>query len=218
MTLPPRPRAAPCLQALAYAACFVLVGMGLPACSTPSGHTHLLRTRPEFVTVQLTEALICPWDSNGKEWDRDRTVSRQDMDELDEALASADPFAASAAFITGLTHKGFSPPDPYGQAELWSNGSWNPLPLATKATNLEDTFRPLWRGAPGWQHVRFEPTLRIRVTLYDEDILNDDPIGVVELDANDILAALDFGQQFPVRVYDRGQQQVLFIGLSVTAE
>lgn len=216
MTLPPLPRATPCLQALARATCLVLVS--LSACTTPSGHTHLFRTRPDFVTVQLTEALICPWDSNGKEWDRDRTVSRQDMDELDDALASEEPFAASAAFITGLTHKGFSPPDPYGQAELWSNGTWNPIPLATRATNLEDTFRPLWRGAPGWQHVRFAPELRIRVTLYDEDILNDDPIGVVELDANDILAALDFGQQFPVRVYDRGQQQVLFIGLSVTAE
>jgi len=223
MTSTPRHHVRSFIKALAQLTSIAFVSMSLAACasrvySAPDGHNNLIPAVPDYVTLQITDALICPWGSDGKEWDGDRAVSQDDMNELAEALAGSYPYTAAMAVIAGLANEGFASPDPYGFAEIWNNGSWHPIALATSSTNPEDTFHPVWLRSPGWSHVRVDPNMRVRVTLYDEDLIHDDPIGVAEINYDDILSALDARQIVNVRVHDQGQQQILFIGLSVIAE
>lgn len=57
--------------------------------------------------------------------------------------------------------------------------------------------------------------LRVRLSLLDEDLVNHDAIGVVELNAWDLDAAVKANQVFHVRVDDQANGQVLFVGISV---
>ncbi len=82
-------------------------------------------------------------------------------------------------------------PDPYGWIELAIGGIYDPSLTGTPgttSTNLEDTFTPAFPGG-GYINVPMDSGLRLRVTLFNEDLINDDSIGTAEINYNDLLVA-----------------------------
>ena len=60
--------------------------------------------------------------------------------------------------------------------------------------------------------------MRLRVTVIDEDLWEDDPIGVAEINYDDVVAALEAGEVYQVKVAEQTQNQLLFVGISVMPE
>jgi hypothetical protein len=172
---------------------------------------------PAKVTILITSATIAPFKADRTEWDSASTVSGDLAKELISALDGTDPFDAVISYLgsTAVTTEvsGYDKPDPEGNAYLWANGAWGDgIPLAA----IQDTFTPSWND--GWQHVSLTPSLRVEVVLDDQDLVNNDPIGSVQLSYSDLVSALQAGKIYQVNVATQGQNQLLFVGISVTGE
>lgn len=179
---------------------------------------------PDEVQVEILGATIA-LSPNGQEcWDGVCSLSKADSDKVAAALAETGdaPAAAAAvaAVLAGYTSEAYGPPDPVGTATIWNGASYDAeLILAAQEDNDEDTFTPTFLGSPGtgfalgWSGT-FNKEWRIRVTLSDEDLANDDSIGVVEIGYDDIIAALQYGKVYPVRVHDQGNGAILFVNIS----
>lgn len=180
---------------------------------------------PESVTIEIVDALIQPWMADKTMWDGLSSASLDEVQRLADALAGASPYTAAFDLVSSLANDAYAPPDPYAWAELWKDGAWmNALELCTMDNNDEDTFAPVWPGSPsfnyekGWSGVRVTPDMRIRVSHLDEDFSEHDSIGAVELNYDDVIAALKAKQIHPIQVDDQGQGQVLFVSISVLPE
>lgn len=169
---------------------------------------------PATVRVAILSALIGPSKADGHTWDGPGHVSPETSRKVVGALAAANPYAAAAAVLAGLSMGALEKPDPYGYAELIVAGRSARLELPM---TFRDTFTPQWAGAE-FAGVPLRDNARIRVTLIDKDLEDDDPIGTVELAAEDLRAALHSGHVYPVQVADQSQNQLLFVSVSVSAE
>lgn len=180
---------------------------------------------PERVTVEILDALVQPWMADKTMWDGLDSASLEDVQQLAEALAGASPYVTAFDFLAGLANSAYAPPDPYAWAEVWQDGAWvSAIELCSMGNNDEDTFAPVWPGSPeygyakGWSGVRVTPDMRIRTTILDEDFSEHDSIGVVDLNYDDVIAALKAKDVLPIRVDNQGQGQVLFLSISVLPE
>lgn len=179
---------------------------------------------PATIDITLVGALIRPAMADGRTWDGPDLSSEQiaDMADLTALLAGVPPlYGDVAAFVTNLAIDAWSPPDPFGVGEIAWNGPFDDAlthPVATIENNFEDTVTPQWPGPPypGWLNVPVSPTLRVRLTLQDEDLVNDDLIGTVELNEADLRAAYNLGGVAGIPVYDQGSTQILYVTLSVS--
>ncbi|MBZ0234325.1 MAG: hypothetical protein K8M05_18495 [Deltaproteobacteria bacterium] len=168
-------------------------------------------------------ALIRPAMIDGRTWDGPDLTSDQvaELADLAALLAGQPPlYGDVAGWISNLAINTYAPPDPFGVAELAWNGPFDPnltQPVATTSNNEEDTLSPHWPGPPfpGWINVPTGPTLRVRLTLQDEDLIDDDIIGTVELNEADLRAAYNAGGVVGIPVYDQGVHQILYITLTV---
>ena len=192
------------------------------------GIASLASTRPDaaldgerLVSLTVEDALVGPGLQDGSEWDGPRDVPAEAWQALDAALASVNPFLAVTQFFGQDVIDALSKPDAIGTADLAIDGSFDPtnsLVLADAGSNQEDTFTPIWPGAPGWEHVPLVDGLQVRVTLFDEDLSENDPIGVAILSSDDVEAALDAGEIVHVQVDDQTNRQLLFVGISAREE
>jgi hypothetical protein len=82
---------------------------------------------------------------------------------------------------------------------------------------FKDTYTPMWSDAT-LHGVVASSEIRLRITLIDQDVVEDDPIGVVELTEADLVAARTAGRVHHVQVSEQSQNQILFVGISVLAE
>ena len=176
---------------------------------------------PPLVTIEVVQCLIGPGKSDGTEWDYDGEIPQTVTTGLATVLGQPGVgpiinFLASSA-VTAL-----SKPDPYGWAEIATNGSGfdpaNQIVLADTTTNMQDTFQPLWLNVRGWRSVLLSSSTMVRVTLLDEDLVNDDAIGIATIPASQLQAALAAGGTYWVRVDQMTQNQLLAIGVQVTAQ
>lgn len=179
---------------------------------------------PDEVQVEILGATIALSPDGQGCWDGVCSLTKADSDKVAEALAATGgaPAAAAAvaAVLAGYVGEAYGPPDPVGKATIWNGAAYDAeLILASPEDNEEDTFTPGFLGSPetgfalGWSGT-FNKEWRIRVTLSDEDLANDDSIGVVEIGYDDIVAALQFGKVYPVRVHDQGNGAILFVNIS----
>jgi hypothetical protein len=65
--------------------------------------------------------------------------------------------------------------------------------------------------------VPVDSDVRIGITLWESDLVDDAPIDAVELNSQDLKDARAAQQVFDVRVDDQGQHQLLFVGVSPTS-
>ena len=101
---------------------------------------------------------------------------------------------------------------------MFIDGEWSPdsRALGDIDTNFEDTCLSSWNV--GWDHVPMQDTMKVHVSLYDEDLQYDDPIGDIELNYSDLIDAVKANEVFQVQVSDQGSGAILFVGISVTAQ
>jgi hypothetical protein len=176
---------------------------------------------PDVLDVHIVGAVIGFGEASGTQWDSFEGVDAELLLLLAEILLGPSPYLEVLELFLDPITTALSHPDPYGTAELLGVGA---VTLADRASNAEETFQPIFPGAPGWDGVAYDPTLRIRVTLHDEDpfwvdgrrSLTDDPIGVVDLGARDLYDAWRAGEVWPVAVADQSSHQLLFVRIAVT--
>jgi hypothetical protein len=174
----------------------------------------------QFVNIEIIQCLVGPSKSDGTEWDFSATVSSS----VTTALASALDLAGIGPILNFLATpsiKALSKPDPYGSAELgWVGSGFDPtltIVLADTTNNMDDTFQPLWLGTRGWAGVSLSSSLMVRLTLFDEDLVYDDAIGVATISGAQIKAALAAGGTYWVRTDEMTVKQLLAIGIQVTS-
>ncbi|NUQ75419.1 MAG: hypothetical protein HUU21_17870 [Polyangiaceae bacterium] len=182
-------------------------------------------TPPAFATIEIVDTLVQPWMTGGATWDLDGQVAEADIQGLAEAFGVPSPYGAVLDFVTKFATNAYGPPDPAAWAEIWRDGAWNDvIPLCTFDNNDEDTSAtswpgdPAWANARGWSGVPVNEGMRIRVSVIDEDISEHDTIGIVEINYDDVVAALMEQQVVPIQVKNQGLGQVLFVGISAIPE
>jgi hypothetical protein len=171
------------------------------------------------VNVEIIQCLVGPSKSDGTEWDFSATVPASVTTALASALGTPG-IGPILNFLANPSIANLSKPDPYGIAELdWNGTGFDPtlaIVLADPSNNMGDTFQPLWLGTRGWAALPLSPSLMVRVTLMDEDLIQDDAIGVATISGAQIKAAFAAGGTYWVRTDEMTVKQILAIGIQVT--
>lgn len=172
---------------------------------------------PGYVNIEIISALLGPSKSDGTPWDGTGNVPSSVTDGL--ALALKVPGMGDILnFMASSAVQALSKPDPLGTAQIDMGGGFgNVITLANLNNNTEDTFEPTWPGQPGWLSVSFSMALKVRVDVKDEDLLNDDDVGVATINGNDLYQAWLDGRTYWVRVEGQTYNQLLAVAVQVTS-
>jgi hypothetical protein len=180
---------------------------------TDGGYTGRL------VSVQIKDAIIAPGMADGSDWDGIGMVDPSVVQEVAAALLESDPAAAVIAALANPVLDTVDKPDPYGDAQITVYGvTYAPNALVTRDNAIPNTFTPIWPSTWEYKNVPIDTDVRISVTLADEDLVYDDPIGDAEINSTDLKAALAAQDKYEVRVDSQTDGQLLFIGISVVEQ
>lgn len=149
-----------------------------------------------------------PWDGTGG------AIDEGTWGELAFAMGAADPYTAAIGMLASLVDAGTARPDPRGTALLYDAHDEVELDMPMEFKN---TYTPTWSDVT-FHGVPTSNDIRLRITLIDQDVMEDDPIGVAELTQLDLEAARTAGRVHHVQVNDQTQNQILFVGVSVLPE
>lgn len=163
-------------------------------------------------TVSVVGALVAPGKEDGTQWDgMGSKVDAQLARGVVEALAESNPYTAVLGIMAGPAANALEKPDVGGSAQLYLNGQ--PMGDAILLEKNQDAFTPQWSNA-GWTNVDIHRA-SLRIELIERDIANDDPMGIIVIDAKHLEAAVDAGGVTPIPVSDQTNGQVLFLNISV---
>jgi hypothetical protein len=189
-----------------------------------SGGSSPVESIDSLLEISIRGAIIAPAAPDGKTWDGNTTVA---SDETNAAIgkliatavsAAADPYVAISQIIAKAANEAYDMPDVRGFAELNYEGQWEikeTFAVQTDTYNNNDTITPGWTDV-SWVNVPYSKDLRVRITLFDQDVINDDSIGEVTLNAGDISAAYQSGTDYRVLVNNQGNGEILFVIISVS--
>ncbi len=170
---------------------------------------------PRFVTIDVVGATVAPGKIDRTPWDGVGSLSEGVWDDLGKALLLVDPRVAVAEVLGRVANGTLDKPDVRARVELL----WGSYAAARELPKRQDSFTPQWEPpAASFAHVPMDPHVAVRVVLTDVDLLNDDPIGIVELTLADLERALAVGGVDVVDVHRQGNGQVLFVHVAVRAE
>lgn len=194
-----------------------LLGVGWPSSSEADS------AMPQFVDVCVSGAVIRPAKTDNTKWDGPGQLNKEQKTAVDKAatavaalLASTNPagalLLAANAFsdpILGAIAK----PDVYGTMQL--NGGKS-FALASRKKPVRE-YAPNW-GCTGTTHkkVHVDEDTSIQINLTDADLVNDDPIGTVVINANHIAKAYSSKVNLPIDTMNQGTTQIWAITLVVT--
>jgi hypothetical protein len=171
------------------------------------------------VTVQLEGAVIGPGKADGTNdpWDYDAAdVSPEVWKALATALGAPAPVAAVASLYAGPLFSALAKPEPFGNVTILGPGvADGPYDLIGPEEFTQDTFTPAFVHPRAWEGVPLDEDVRLRVQLWDKDLVNDDVIGVATINVAQMRAALDAQQVYFVNVSTQTQSQIVFISISV---
>ncbi|HEY4244001.1 MAG TPA: hypothetical protein VGM88_29505 [Kofleriaceae bacterium] len=191
-----------------------VVSLLLLGCVAPPVEPTAPALPSRFARVSIIGAVIGPCKSDGHDWDGPGShVDPDTTRRLVRALGGSNIYGAAAEIMTELAQASFDKPDVFGTADLLTPSGEEHLALPL---HYRDNFTPEWSNAD-FPHVPLDDSTRIRVSLIDKDLVNDDVIGTVELNRADLEAALRAGAVFPVPVFQQSANQILFIRISVIA-
>lgn len=170
---------------------------------------------PRFARVSLTGMLIGPGKADRTQWDGPGgTVSDRDWLLIGRALTSSNAYGAVLSVMAEPAIQALEKPDVGGTAMLrTAQGDETPLELA----KVQDSFTPQWDSV-SWDNVPLDGSARIRVVAIDRDLFEDDPMGIFEISASDISAAIQAGRVYPVAVHTQTNKQILFVLISAMTQ
>lgn len=169
----------------------------------------------DLADVQITGAYIGPGmapppgASKGESWDG-FDIPAEVFTALAELAAQGVPLPNEVGEVMARFAQYLSYPDPYGQVEInRGDDYYSPVELDPEDRNA---FSVDWIDAPLYEDVDLNDDERLRVTLWDHDVLfEDDMIGVAVLNNEDIRAARDSQEIHSVWVGDQTEYQLLFV-------
>jgi hypothetical protein len=168
---------------------------------------------PEFVNVEVRQALIGPTKMGGAPWDGPGHIEPQAISAVSLALEAPDPYTAVLSAFANPIIAGLEKPEPKGSVRAVSTDGTQVLAMV-ELRKMRDTITPLWSEA-FLRNVPLNPSVRVEITLTDEDFSNDDPIGAATIRFDDLVAALHAGSVYHVPIADQTHRQALFVDLSV---
>lgn len=187
------------------------------ACECPAADAGLPFVAPSMVTLSLIDALISPTMDDGSPWDGMGTVDPNSVRAVTKALGLANPYAAAFAVVGSIANDLTAKPDAFGTTELFDQES-NLWSYRQDLLKVQDSYHPQW-SAVEWSHVPVTAEMRIRIELSDSDISFDDPIGVIELNHDHVMAAARARTVYHVQTStDAAMDRILFVGISVVPE
>jgi hypothetical protein len=168
------------------------------------------------VTIIIDDCVIGPGKADGKQWDGWGGTVPSDVQQQVQSFVDSGMWMALISYLKSVAMESLEKPDPFGWAELSLGGAYgNKKWLADYDTNTEDTFTPIWKGGPGWSGISLTQATKVRVTLLDEDLSNDDDIGVAVVNYDDLMSVWAEGKKTYVPVAGQTNNQLLLIGMEV---
>ena len=182
---------------------------------------HNAQCVPQAVSVYVVDAIIGPGKVTGGAWDGFGTVPPEVFDIVSNYvdLGNVDELLD---YIVNGGLAALAAPEPIGTADIDIGQGFlaeYQIVLADKTNNWEDTYTPTFlNGNGGWTGVPFTEQTRIRVTLEDLDLQNDDPIGTAIINYGDLVEAWAENTKFWINVATQTQNQLLFLGVVVSPD
>jgi hypothetical protein len=197
-------------QAIVFATLLLSANDALSAKRPPGGTPKAPRADLDIVGV-----VVGPAKADGRAWDGQGAISASDVSELVSLATPGNPAGPAIAQAVALASVGTSLPDVFGYAEVYTTKGRQPwrLSLASPQQRVQDSLTPNFRAAVSG--IPLGPGLRVRITLYDADLQEHDPIGVVEITADDLTRALQRKRITEISVADQSNGQVLYIKVAV---
>ena len=182
---------------------------GLSHCSAAAPERQLARVQITDVTVGVAKADGEPWDGLGP------GLTAADLAALAEALDAGDTVEALTQVLARPVFESMDKPDVTGKASLTTG---NGQAITVNLKGQQDTLRPSFDPRPTWHHVPLDGSARVEVTLLDEDMTTDDPIGTFVISSDALAEAARKGIVHQVRVAEQTGKTVLFVGLLAVVE
>ena len=182
-----------------------------------------------YVTIRFISAQIGPGKAGGANWDGTGTISPAAA----EAVAALITQGASLATSTvsgeltsaalNTANQGTQAPDVIGFVYVsgpttkgLASTAGVPIALATSDKMVDNNYVPTFLYRAEYSNWPVFADTRFEVSLWDVDLTENDPIGVVQINATSIIAALEKGTIFEVPVADQCSGQIVNIKLSVS--
>ena len=139
-------------------------------------------------SISLHSVTLAPTQPDGTAWDGPDTTSAA-MQGLLQNLLSPDMVAAAKQAMNQPDLKAMVLPDVAGVLTLGSVDY--PTPLSIKLPEVGDSLTPSWCSptCPTLTVGRLHRSLRLQLSLTDTDVMEDDPIGTIEIGIRDIKRA-----------------------------
>jgi hypothetical protein len=166
------------------ASMFVAVGCTHASRATQT-EADIKLVAPTHVQLSIVDATYGLGLVDGTQWDGCGKIPPGLVADVARLLATDVPFGPVVDFIAREANHALAPPDPIGWAEIHTTrGQAFGERVALRDGNraVQDSFTPIWSAMPGWRHVELTDETRVRISLRDEDLVEDDPAGVVEFD------------------------------------
>jgi hypothetical protein len=196
-----------------------LILLGASAC-VPRAIERDSSGRPNRkVNIRVDGAVIGPVDGNGQAWDGPG-LSGRDI-ELFAALASrvvpvgqVPGVGVLAGKLAGelakTTFAVFEAPDAKGVIELAVARASAPVRQSRALPVVQESYTPIWSATFAFVPIH---KASLTITLWDADVMFDDPIGTVVIGTDDLLAAEAAGGPYAIDTIaaSRGMIQRIFI-------
>jgi hypothetical protein len=183
---------------------------------------------PETVSIYIRGAQIGPGKKDGTAWDGTGKLSEAQTKVIGGIVAKslaiaagANPVGASilaASMLSGPLLTAGAKPDVFGWFQFAQDGAYSKeVYWLNRANSPRREFSVLWiKQDIGVQNVRWNEKLRIRVVLKDADLINNDDIGSVVLNANHFREVYRLKKSVPIFVADQSDGQLLTVTIEVT--
>lgn len=173
-----------------------------------------------LVQVQVESVVVGPARADGRKWDGDGMLSKQEREAFHEAVLAmgtyggpkAAAISALIVFVSKLSMGKGEKPDTHGTAELSVTGTKMQRHVLAK---FDHSLMPYWRDIT-WTDVPLEKDVRIRLELLDSDSpTKNELIGHVMLNADDLKLAYTAKRVVAIPALDQTSNQVVAVKLSV---
>lgn len=183
---------------------------------------------PEYVTIRFVGAQIGPGKAGGSNWDGTGNIPPEAAEAMlavatQGASLSAGGNAGTASSVAlNAAIQGTAAPDVIGSVRVvgptrsdLTKTAGTPMALASSGKKVEDSYTPTFTYQMEYQNWPVYADTRFELSLWDADLSNNDPIGVVQLTRVNIDAALAKGTILEVPVGDQSSGQVVSVKISV---
>jgi len=175
---------------------------------------------PQRVSIQIVGATIAPSRVDGSKWLGFGKAKAAQVSKVMDALLMAEPHVAVINALAQVAMSTSDKPIPYGVVDVATAGKFHTNARKGFGDSRQHSFTPFF-GNINYQDIPLDYGTRIEVRMWNYHPIekrNIDPIGVAEINSDDLKKALDSQKIYQLNVSDQTQNQLLFIAIEVRAQ